>query len=252
MPGRRGNDGGEGTPIEELDVVNFSSESGDEDRLPWLEAVEEDDEGSGPSLAKLIGAVVIGLAAIGLIVGGLFWLGNRDRGEADGTLIAAPEGDYKVRPEATGGMNVAGEGDTAYAASEGDQPQGQINTNALAETPVARPAPQPAPAQPQQQAQPQRPAQPAPQPQRPAPAPAPAPSGGGASIQLGAFSSQASATRAWTALSGRFRYLSPLSHSVVPVQAGGRTLYRLRAGGPGAADICRRLRVAGEDCSVVG
>src|SRR5690606_41888045 len=75
---------------------------------------------------------------------------------------------------------------------------------------------------------------------------------GGATIQLGAFSSQASANRAWRALSGRFSYLAPLSHSVIPVAAGGRTLYRLRASGPGAADICRRLRIAGEDCTPVG
>ena len=71
-------------------------------------------------------------------------------------------------------------------------------------------------------------------------------------IQLGAFSSQTSANRAWSALSGRFRYLAPLSHNVVPVQTGGRTLYRLRASGPDAAGICRRLRVAGEDCTTVG
>ena len=36
----------------------------DEDRLPWLEAVEDEDEG-GPSALKLIVAVVIGLVAIG-------------------------------------------------------------------------------------------------------------------------------------------------------------------------------------------
>nr|MDQ4086953.1 SPOR domain-containing protein [Pseudomonadota bacterium] len=88
------------------------------------------------------------------------------------------------------------------------------------------------------------------QPQRPAPAPAPAASG--PTIQLGALSSQAAATRAWNALAGRFRYLAPLSHSVVPVQSGGRTLYRLRASGPDAAGICRRLQVAGEDCAPVG
>ncbi len=119
-------------------------------------------------------------------------------------------------------------------APQGDAPQGRLNTNAVAEAPVARPAPQPQQsAAPQQQAQ--APAQP---PQRPAQAPAAA--GGGATIQLGAFSTGASANSAWTALSGRFRYLAPLSRSVIPVQSGGRTLYRLRASGPGAADVCRR------------
>ena len=56
---------------------------------------------------------MIGLVAIGVIVGGLFWLGNRGQPGGNGEIIAAPEGDYKVRPENPGGMNVAGEGDTA-------------------------------------------------------------------------------------------------------------------------------------------
>ncbi|MDQ8758225.1 SPOR domain-containing protein [Sphingosinicella sp. LHD-64] len=246
MPRRRGDETeSDATPFDQDEVVDFSAGAPDEDRLPWLEAVEEDEGSAGPGIAKLVGAVVIGLLAIGLIVGGLFWLGNRGREGGTGDLIAAPEGDYKVRPDEPGGMNVAGEGDTAYAASAGQVPQGQLNTNAVAETPVARPAPQPAP---QQQAEAQRPQAPAPQPQRPAPAA----TGGGATIQLGAFSTGASANSAWTALSGRFRYLAPLSRSVIPVQSGGRTLYRLRASGPGAADVCRRLRVAGEACTVVG
>ncbi|HEY5713275.1 MAG TPA: SPOR domain-containing protein, partial [Allosphingosinicella sp.] len=74
---------------------------------------------------------------------------------------------------------------------------------------------------------------------------------GGATIQLGAFSSQAGANSAWSALAGRFRYLAPLGHSVVPVQVSGRTLYRLRASGADAASVCRRLQVAGEACSIV-
>src|SRR5438045_573428 len=95
-------------------------EVGDEDRLPWLEAVEEDDgEGGGPSVAKLIAAIVIGLVAIGVIVGGLFWLGNRNQPGGGNDIIAAPEGDYKVRPENPGGMNVSGEGEVAAAASAG-------------------------------------------------------------------------------------------------------------------------------------
>lgn len=203
----------------------------DEDRLPWLEAVEEEEEREGPSLAKLVGAIVIGLVAIGVIVGGLFWLGNRGREDGNGELIAAPEGDYKVKPADPGGMNVAGAGDTVYAASEGAEPKGQL-APARQEAPAARPA------VPSQQSQ------------RP-PAQAQPPAAPSVTIQLGAFSSQAGANRAWTALSGRFRYLAPLTHSVIPVQSAGRTLYRLRASGPDAAGVCRRLQIAGEDCSVV-
>jgi SPOR domain len=221
-----------------------ADELAEDDRLPWLEAVEEDDDREGPSLVKLIGAIVIGLAVIAMIVGGLFWLGNRNRSDGNGEIIAAPEGDYKVRPDQPGGMKATGEGETAAAASAGAEPKGRINTNAVAETPVARP-PQPAPQPPaaRPQAPPARP--PAP-PVRSAAAPS------GATIQLGAFSTQAGATSAWRALSGRFRYLAPLGHSVVPVQSGGRTLYRLRASGPDATGVCRRLQVAGEDCAIVG
>lgn len=223
-----------------------TEQMGDEDRLPWLEAVEEEEREEGPSAAKMIAWIVIGLLAIAVIVGGLFWAGNRSQPGADGGLIAAPEGDYKVKPGDPGGMAVEGEGDTAFAASEGAEPRGQINTNAVPEAPVTGQQPGPQPAAPQPKAQtPQPRSAPTPVPSQPAPAT-------GATIQLGAFSSQAGANRAWTALSGRFRYLAPLSHSVVPVQTGGRTLYRLRASGADAASICRRLQVAGEDCSSVG
>jgi hypothetical protein len=233
------------------------------ERLPWLEAVEEEDGADGPSALKLIVAVLIGLAAIGAIVGGLFWLGNRHDGgsvSAGGVeTIKAPDGAYKVRPENPGGMNVQGQGDTSFATSAGAEPKGKIDTNAVPEAPVSRtgpaaPAARPAPAQPapanppKPQAQAPKPAPAAPaKPAKPAPAPAASGQGGG-SIQLGAFSSQASAEKAWKALSGRFSYVAPLSHNVVPVTSGGRTLYRLRAGGAGAADVCGRLRVAGESC----
>jgi hypothetical protein len=228
----------------------------DEDRLPWLEAVEDDDgDGDGPSVAKLIAAIVIGLIAIGVIVGGLFWLGNRNQPGASGEVIAAPEGDYKVRPENPGGMNVTGEGQVAAAASAGQTPQGNLNVDTIPEAPVSRP-PQPAapaPAAPAPAAvAPAHPAPaPAPAPARPGPAPA-QPAGPGGTIQLGAFSSQAAANQAWTALAGRFRYLAPLGHNVVAAQVGGRTLYRLRASGADAAGICRRLQVAGEACSTIG
>ena len=124
-----------------------------------------------------------------------------------------------------------------------------MNTAAIPESPVTATPPASRPP-----AKAQAPSQPAPAQAEPVPGQAnPAlPQGAAATIQLGAFSSQAAATRAWTALSGRFRYLAPLSHSVVPVQSGERTLYRLRASGADAAGICRRLRIAGEDCSIIG
>jgi hypothetical protein len=214
----------------------------DEDRLPWLEAVEEEEESEGPSLAKLVAFVVIGLAAIGLIVGGLFWIGNRGQGGEGGEpeLIAAPEGDYKVKPEEPGGMQVEGTGDTAFATSEGAVPKASIDTSAVPEKPVTE-APPPADKAPAPAAKPKpAPAAPA----KPAAAP-------GGTIQLGAFSTQGAANNAWKALSGRFSYLAPLSHNVTPVESGGRTLYRLRATGPDASGICGRLRVAGESCVVI-
>lgn len=222
----------------------------DSDRLPWLEAVDEENAAEGPSPLKLIAAVVIGLVAIGLVVGTLFWLGNRDDGSASGEpeLIEAPDGPYRVAPEDRGGMQAEGEGGSAHAASAGQEPQGNLSMR-VPERPVA-PAPkaQPPAQQPTQQAQPKAaPAAPA-APQRPAAQPA----ASGPTIQLGAFSTQAGAQNAWRALSGRFRYLAPLTHSVIPVQTGGRTLYRLRASGAGAADICRRLEVAGESCTPIG
>ncbi len=230
--------------LTEAERIDEDEARADEERLPWLEAVEEDGDDESPSFAKLAAALIIGLLAIGLIVGGLFWLGNRNRPGGNGEIIAAPDGDYKVRPDDPGGMNAQGEGDTAIAASEGAQPQGQIDTNRVAEAPVARQAPPAAQQGANQNGQTAAPARPSP-PARPAPATGP-------TVQLGAFSSEAAANRAWTALSARFRYLAPLSHGIVPVRSGDRTLYRLRASGAGAADVCRRLQAAGETCAPVG
>ncbi|MGF1550849.1 MAG: SPOR domain-containing protein [Sphingomonadaceae bacterium] len=214
-------------------MTDARAEEGED--LPWLEAVEEEDEDRVPSVFKMVGAVVLGLIAIGLVVGGLFWLVDDDgdvAGEAE--VIAAPEGDYKVKPDDPGGMEVEGEGEASYAASEGEAPKGKIDTAAVPEQPVTARPQQPAQAQPKQ-----------PQPKQEAQPPAPA-AASGPTIQLGAFSSQAAAQNAWKALSGRFSYLAPLGHMVTKVP--GRDLYRLRASGENADDICARLRVAGETC----
>ncbi len=218
-----------------------------DDRLPWLEAVEEDGSEAGPSALKLIVAVLIGLAAIGGIVGGIFWMGNRDGAETGAPeVIAAAEGPYKVKPDSPGGMTVEGQGETAFDAAQGGTPNASIDTAAVAEAPVtAQPkseAPAPAGKEPLLKA-PAPSNAPATKPDAAAPAAA-----GGATIQLGAFPSGAAAEKAWKALSGRFGYLAPLSHSVLQANVNGKTYYRLRASGPDAAGICGRLKVAGEQC----
>jgi hypothetical protein len=204
---------------------------GETERLPWLEPVEEEDaQVSGPSTLRLMIAVILGLALIGALVGGYFWMQGDGPTAGRGELIAAPKGPYKVPPEQVGGMTVEGEGDTAFAASEGIEPAGRIDVGAVPEAPVTE-APG---AVPRRQ-------------------PAERPDAGAAvnTIQLGAFSSEGAANSAWKALSERFSYLAPLTHIVLPVEDGDRTLYRLRATGPDAAGICGRLRVAGEACVAV-
>jgi len=226
--------------------VRADDETLDEDRLPWLEAVEEDER--GPSPGKLIAAVLIGLLAIGIIVGGLFWLGNRAAGGGGEELIASP-GDYKMPAPEPGGMQVDNGSATQVATSEGTEQTASINPNARAETPVNQPAGQPqARPQPQPQGQPQGQAQapqpqPQPQPQQPA-----QPQLRGPTIQVGAYPSAQAANGEWARLTQRFPYLRGLEHAVMVHQRGGQTFYRLRAAGNAAPDVCRRLRAAGQPC----
>lgn len=240
-------------------------DTADEDRLPWLEAVEDEDNEPGVGAGKLIAALIAGLIALGLIVGGVFWLRDRTAGgSGEGELIAAPEGAYKQPPETPGGMQVAGQGDVAYSASEGADINSAIDLTALPEAPVTEPqapaAIEPAPA-PAPKPKPVAVAAKTPVPAKPVPvklapvtiaAPVEAAPSGAGTIQLGAFSSEAKANAAWKSLSGRFSFLGGLTSSVTPVASGGSTLYRLRAGAGGdAKGVCAKLRVAGESCVVL-
>lgn len=229
-----------------------------EDRLPWLETVEpDDDRSSGP--ARTIAVAIIALVALAAIAFGL-WRWQAGGTVGNGELIAAPAGDYKIRPEEAGGMQVEGEGDSAIATSAGKGAgDGAIDLNAVPETPVTAvrtAVPAPAPATAERTAVVEVPrtggrlvaAAPMTAPRRAA-------SGamGGSLVQLGAYPSEAVANEAWKRFSERFGYLAALGKSVQPVAIDGRTLYRLRVNAGGAdqaADICGRLKVAGEACFV--
>src|SRR5262245_44234264 len=119
----------------------------DGDRLPWLEAVEEEEEGGGPSLLKIIVSVLIGLVILGLVISGLYWMRTGATGPSGPEVIEAEKGDYKVKPADPGGMKVEGSGESSFAASEGEETSGKLNMEAVPEAPVERPPP-PAPAPP--------------------------------------------------------------------------------------------------------
>ena len=227
----------------------------EEDRLPWLEAVEDEDDDQAIAPAKLVGGVIAALAAIGLVIGGAFWVRDRNAaanaGGAPGVIAAAP-GAYKVKPGEPGGMAVPGQGDTAYAASEGADPHSAIDLSALPEAPVTKTkaAPAPAPVVPAKPVETAKAPEPAKAPVETAKAPAKAANSG--FVQLGAFSSEAKADAAWTALSKRFAFLAPLGKNITSATVGSGKVYRLRAiAGAEASRVCGKLKVAGESCLLV-
>jgi cell division protein FtsN len=224
----------------------------DEDRLPWLEAVESDDDDEGLSASKLMGFILAALVALGLVIGGIWWLRGQQGPGGDGTLIAAQEGDYKVKPDDPGGMKVEGQGDSAFATSEGAQANGKVDVNAKPETPVAATkALVPAAAAPV--AAGAKAVTTAIGASAPAPAPAVGATGPGM-IQLGAYGSQVSADQVWAGLSAKVQGLSGLAKSVIPAAVGGGTVYRLRAnaGSEGAAGaMCSKVKAAGTPCMIV-
>ncbi len=230
----------------------------DEDRLPWLEAVDDESGGEGVSVGKLIALIVAALVALAIVVGGVWALRSKSApgNTTDPTLIAAAEGDYKVKPEAPGGMKVEGKGDSSFATSEGAEATGKIDTNALPETPVKGVKGPPTADATGKAAANTTVAVPKPGGKLVAKTPvvvAPVRTGAsGSMVQLGAYGSEAKAATAWTSLSSRYAYVAPLTHQIVAADVGGSTVYRLRAdAGTQASAICGKLKAAGENCILV-
>ena len=218
------------------------SRSGYDEQLPWLEAVDDEDGPRGVPARRMLAALLVVLLAAALVSVTFFWLGRQNAVEGGGApeLIRAQPGPYKVKPPNPGGLDVAGESETAFQTSAGQDTDAQIDLGAAPESPVAPPKPQPK-AEPA--AEPKQPA--APEAEAPA-----APTGGkGSVIQLGAFANRAQAERAWSALSARFPAIASMNKMVIPFSGG----IRLRAAAPSPTDAskaCQMLKVAGENCFV--
>jgi hypothetical protein len=222
------------------------SRSAYDEQLPWLEAVDDEDGPRGVPARRMLAALLVVLLAIALVSATFFWLGRRNGGDAGGApeLIKAEPGPYKVKPSDPGGLDVAGESETAFETGAGQDTDAQLDLSKTPETPIAPPPKvkaEPRPAKPAEATKPEAKAEAKPE---------PAPTGGkGSVIQLGAFANQAQAERAWSALSARFPTVAAMNKMIIPFSGG----IRLRAGAGSPAEAkaaCQALKVAGENCFV--
>jgi hypothetical protein len=212
----------------------------DEGQLPWLQSVEDEDEPRGVSARKMLAALLVVLLAAALVAATFFWIGRRDaQMSGPPELIQAPPGPYKIKPPDPGGLDVAGESETAFETSAGEDKDAQLD---LSKAPQAPAPPNEVP----KKLPPNETKEPLP----PEPAPAPKPAGpAGSVVQLGAFQNTAQAERAWAALSARFPTVRAMTKMIVPFPGGIRL--RASAGSPGEAkQACQALKAAGENCFV--
>lgn len=213
----------------ELDLVPETS-------LPWLEA-EDDDSAAGAFDTRQIILFAGALLAVAAIVVGLVWVVSNRMGNAalepDGSVIAAPEGPVKERPENPGGKQFAGTGNVAPLVGEGGTPQSVV-------------------ASPDKQAAPPLPS---PQPTKPVPATSPssAPDTSGIGVQLAAYASRERAEQGWADLVRRSETLQGVRHRVVEGRVDAGTVFRLQAVAATRADadaLCASLKSEGLDCQV--
>ncbi|WP_309603387.1 SPOR domain-containing protein [Sphingomonas sp.] len=223
--------------------MNDRATSGDNEALPWLEAVDDEDQPRGVSARKMFGALLMVGIAVAIIAGTLFYLGRQSGGSGPPELIRADAGPYKIKPTDPGGLDVAGDSGTAFATGAGEDQDSRLDVGKMAEPPPPLPvAGEEKPTPP-----------PAPKPVAPpvvAEATPAVPGAAGPTVQLGAYGSTAKAETAWRMLSSRFPAVGSLTKQIVPYSGG----FRLRAGAASteqAKAACAAVTAGGENCFVV-
>jgi hypothetical protein len=218
--------------------------SGDNEALPWLEAVDDEDQPRGVSARKMFVALLMVGLAVAIIAGTTFYLGRQSGGSGPPELIRAEAGPYKIRPDDPGGLDVAGDSGTAFATGAGEDTDAQLDVGKLTEPPPPLPDAEGAPKKlPPNETK--EPVTPPPAPETPV-----APGAPGPTVQLGAYGSTAKAETAWRMLSSRFPAVAGMTKQIVPFSGG----YRLRAGAGSAAEAkaaCAAVAAGGENCFVV-
>ncbi|MBX7539985.1 SPOR domain-containing protein [Qipengyuania sphaerica] len=223
---------------EDWEAADLELIEGDE-RLPWLDADEEFEQGARPiDTGKLVLMGVLSLVIVGLLVA-IAWFAMgavSDEPEPDGSLIAAPEGPYKTKPENPGGKVHPGTGDTSFAVGEGQTREGKLADKPATPTPTPEPeiaGPSLATTLNEGPRSPEPPK--------------------GTLVQVGAYPTRTDAQEAWARLMRQTEALNGVSHRVVEAKVDIGTVYRLQAvtGGTSAArSLCDRLKGDGLACFV--
>ncbi|MBA4767252.1 MAG: SPOR domain-containing protein [Porphyrobacter sp.] len=232
---------------EELNEAGDELGLGEPDSLPWLESDEEDEGAGGVDTSQIV-LFGLGLVALlGVAWAGVWYITNRASSSevvADGSVIAAPEGPIKTRPDDPGGKTFDGTGNVAPVVGEGGSRPGVVAETPLPPLPggtPGKPAAQPSAAA---SAAPAKPA---------APAAGQAPATGGVGVQLAAYGTRARAEQGWSDAQRRTDALKGVKYRVVEGKVDIGTVYRLQAvvGTRAEADtLCRALKADGVDCQV--
>jgi len=218
----------------------------DTDSLPWLESDEEDDDAGGLDVMQIVGFVALLFAVLGAVVGGVWFVSNRVAGQeavADGSVIAAPEGPIKQRPDDPGGKEFAGTGNVAPVVGEGGSRPAVVAEAPMPPLPGAAPLATPS-------------GKPSAGATKPVPATAPTPAAApvsGIGVQLAAYGTRARAEEGWTQVSRRTDALKGVKYRIVEGKVDIGTVYRLQAvaGSRTEADrLCAALKADGVDCQL--
>ena len=245
-------------PHEQLDLS-------ENDRLPWLESSQDEEEYVGVDSRRVFGAVAGMLALLAAIVGGIWWFTHRNGNGtqiADGSTIAAPAGPYKEAPKDPGGKTYDGTGDSSYAVSQGQSRPAHLAENAAsgvaatasaaAEAAASAAASASTSAAQHGTAAVAAAVAPVTAASHAAAAAASAPAYSGGVVQVGAYTSQSSAETGWNRLLKQTSALAGVQHRIVEGKADIGTVYRLQAltGAGGGSALCNKLHGEGVACQV--
>lgn len=221
-------------------------ELGDEDaRLPWLENDDEEEQYEGYNTGHLVGLVLLGLLALGVIGGGIWWATQSGRDEtlvANGETIEAPDAPYKKRPENPGGKVFEGTGDSSFAVSEGDSRQARLERQDTSGQGSVTPDGD----KPRETSDKRVKQQVSGETAESARSNAPG-------VQIGAYSNREQAEAGWRQLSSQYDVLGGMKYRIVEGQADIGKVFRLQAlpGDRSAArSLCSRLQASGLNCYV--